>query len=68
MRKSRPLNRMVIGLILAVAGVVWTLQGAGLFPGEGGMNDEGFWVVAGAVTAVVGAALAYLGYQDRSRS
>jgi len=58
---------MVIGLILAAVGAYWTLQGAGLLGPEGGMSGQGQWVLAGAVTAVTGALLAFWGYLDWPR-
>lgn len=67
MRRGRPLGRMLIGLVLAAVGALWTLQGAGLVGPAGGMNGQGVWILAGAVTAVTGALLAFWGYQDRPR-
>ncbi len=52
------MNRKVlvgIGIVVLILGLVFLLQGAGLFKGSA-MTDNHFWVYAGAVIALVGAA------------
>ncbi|WP_395245283.1 hypothetical protein ACGGZK_05615 [Agromyces sp. MMS24-K17] len=44
------------GGLLALSGVVWTLQGAGVLPGSV-MSGELLWAIVGPIVAVVGAAL-----------
>lgn len=64
---SRPMARMVFGLILAAFGLLWTLQGFDVFGQDGGMNGESEWVVIGIGTLVVGLALAVSGFAARGR-
>ena len=45
---------IVIGLLAALAGLVWLLQGIGLPPGSF-MSGDPTWAVIGAVTLVAGA-------------
>ena len=54
-RQSRVL--LVVGLLLAAAGVVWIGQGLGLIPGSF-MSGDPFWAAAGGVALVVGVVLA----------
>jgi hypothetical protein len=46
-----------LGVFLAVAGVIWTLQGLDLLGQSGGMNGQRVWAVIGPITALVGLAL-----------
>ena len=64
---ARPTGRIVAGVVLAVLGIVWTLQGLDLLGQEGGMNDQPEWVVIGLVTVVAGVALAVTGFRARTR-
>jgi hypothetical protein len=48
------------GLLIALAGVVFTLQGAGAIGGSA-MSGSTFWAVAGPVIALAGLALAAIG-------
>ena len=50
-----------LGLLLAVAGVIWTLQGLDLLGQSGGMNGRRIWAVIGPITALGGLALVALG-------
>lgn len=52
---------LVLGVLLLVAGVVWTLQGLDLLGQSGGMNGQRIWAVIGPIAALVGLALATLG-------
>ncbi|MBB5872788.1 hypothetical protein F4553_006222 [Allocatelliglobosispora scoriae] len=45
---------LVIGALLVLSGVVWTLQGLDLLGQSGGMNGQKMWAVIGPITAVVG--------------
>lgn len=58
MRPLRGRMRRVAGAILALIGLVWLGQGLGLIPGSF-MTGDPFWAAAGAVTIVVGAAVAW---------
>jgi len=46
--------RMIVGIVLALLGILWILQGADLLGGSGGMNGKGIWIVIGAVVLVAG--------------
>jgi hypothetical protein len=52
------------GFVLALAGVVFTLQGLGILGGSV-MSGITFWAVAGPVIALAGLAMAALGLRDR---
>jgi hypothetical protein len=52
-----------LGVILAVAGVIWTLQGLDLLGQSGGMNGQRAWAVIGPITALVGLALIASNYR-----
>ncbi len=56
--------RIVIGLLLAVAGVVWTLQGLDVLGGSG-MSGEPIWAIIGPVVAIIGAVIAAAGFRSR---
>jgi len=47
----------VVGVVLLVAGIVWTLQGVGDIGGSF-MSGSSAWAVIGPVTAVAGLAIA----------
>ncbi|GAA1402132.1 MULTISPECIES: hypothetical protein [Catellatospora] len=52
---------LVLGVLLVLSGIVWTLQGLDLLGQSGGMNGQKIWVVIGPITAVVGLLLVRLG-------
>ena len=43
----------IVGAIMALFGLVWLLQGAGILPGSA-MSGSQFWEIAGAITFIVG--------------
>ena len=49
-----------IGVIVALAGLVFTLQGIGVLKGST-MSNTTFWSVAGPIIAVVGVVVAWRG-------
>jgi hypothetical protein len=55
---------VLAGALIAVAGIVWTLQGLG-YVGGSFMTGATVWAVIGPVTAVVGLALIALGLLRR---
>ncbi len=59
---------MIVGVLLAVAGVIWMLQGLDAFGGSSGMNGHKIWAVIGAIVAVAGAVLVIAGARTRSRT
>lgn len=54
------LARLVVGAIVALAGIVWFLQGVGVLPGSF-MTGSLLWAVIGAVCILVGGGLLYWG-------
>lgn len=46
----------IVGAIIALFGLVWFLQGAGMLPGSV-MSGSQFWEIAGALTLIVGIAI-----------
>ena len=56
-----------VGLLITVAGVIFTLQGVGTLGGSG-MSGVTFWAVAGPVIALVGLAMVAVGVRRRFAS
>jgi hypothetical protein len=48
--------RIVVGVVMVLLGVVWTLQGLDIMGGSG-MSGQAFWAVVGPIVALVGAYL-----------
>lgn len=64
MNRQRIGWRSVIGgALLAVAGTVWALQGAGVIGGSA-MNDNTLWLVIGLPVAALGAFLVWRGVRS----
>ena len=57
-------GRIVLGILLALAGAVWTLQGLG-FVGGSFMTGATIWAVIGPVTTVIGVLVAVAGFRAR---
>jgi hypothetical protein len=55
---------IVLGVVLALAGVVWTLQGLGLVGGSF-MTGATIWAVIGPITALAGIIVAARGFRRR---
>ena len=55
------------GLVIAVAGVIFTLQGVGILGGSV-MSGVTFWAVVGPIIALAGLGLAALGIRRRPTS
>jgi hypothetical protein len=58
--------RVIIAILLGIAGVVWFLQGIGILPGTV-MSGSAFWAIAGLVV-LAGAALVIAVELRRRRS
>jgi len=43
----------VVGIIMAIFGLIWLLQGAGILTGSV-MTGSEFWEIVGAITFIVG--------------
>ena len=52
---------VVVGVLLAIAGVVWIAQGLNLLGQSGGMNGQHIWAVIGAICLLAGLGLATAG-------
>jgi hypothetical protein len=48
---------LVIGVVLVLIGIVWTLQGLDILGGSG-MSGVGIWAVIGPFVALVGVVIA----------
>jgi hypothetical protein len=57
----------VLGVLLALLGAVWTLQGAGVLQGSS-MTGSRFWLFAGVVLLVAGIALLLRAVRSRRPS
>jgi hypothetical protein len=57
---------VVLGVVIALAGLLFTLQGVGVVSGST-MSNTTFWSVAGPVIIVVGLAVAVVGVRGRLR-
>jgi hypothetical protein len=55
------------GALIALLGVIFTLQGVGAI-GGGAMSGNTFWAVAGPIIALAGLALVTVGIRRRSAS
>ena len=57
---------LFVGVLVALLGLLFTLQGVGVVRGSA-MSGTTFWTVAGPVIIVVGLVLAGLGLRRRAR-
>ena len=60
----RQIVLVVIGLVAALAGLVWTLQGLG-YVGGSFMSGTTVWAVIGPIVVLVGLVLITLGLRGR---
>lgn len=51
-----------LGLLMTVAGVVWTLQGLGYLEGSS-MTGQSFWAIIGPILAGLGVALLFVTFK-----
>jgi hypothetical protein len=58
---------VVIGALVAVAGIVWTLQGLGYISGSF-MTGATLWAIIGPVVALIGLGIAALGFRGGRRA
>jgi hypothetical protein len=56
---------MAIGIVLALFGLIWALQGFGVHIGDGFMVGNPTWAVIGPITVLVGLAIAVYGARRR---
>lgn len=64
----RPAWIVVAGILLALAGGIWILQGLNVIVSDSFMTGDRTWVVIGAATVVGGLALSWWGWSRRGRS
>jgi hypothetical protein len=57
---------VIAGVVVALVGLLFTLQGAGVIKGSA-MSGSGFWAIAGPVIIVVGLAVVGIGVRGRVR-
>jgi hypothetical protein len=57
---------VIAGAVVALAGLVFTLQGAGVINGSA-MSGSTFWAIAGPVIIVAGLVVAAVGIRGRVR-
>jgi hypothetical protein len=57
---------LIIGGLLAISGVIWTLQGLDLLGQTGGMNGQRIWAIIGPITAIIGVLLFRLGWRKKA--
>ena len=62
----RRTGMLALGVLVALAGVLFTLQGVGVIAGSP-MSNTTFWSVAGPLIVVVGLVVAGLGWRGRAR-
>ena len=56
----RSVTLVVTGVVVAILGIVFALQGIGVLKGSS-MSDTTTWSIAGPLIALVGAAIAWTG-------
>jgi hypothetical protein len=57
---------VVVGVVVALLGLLFTLQGAGVIKGSA-MSGTTFWTVAGPIIIAIGVATAGVGVRRRAR-
>lgn len=55
----------IVGVLIAVAGAIWILQGLNVIISASFMTGSRIWVVIGAVAVVGGLALSWWGWSRR---
>ena len=63
----RQIALTVLGVLVALAGAVWTLQGLGYIGGSF-MSGATLWAVIGPIVLLAGLAIIYLALRGRRRS
>ena len=56
---------LVTGVVLAIAGIVWILQGLNLLGQSGGMNGQHIWAIIGVICALAGLGFIAAGVRAR---
>jgi hypothetical protein len=58
-------TRWIAAAVLLLVGLGWMLQGLGILPGNGFMDNDTRWAVIGAVIALGGAIVAWSAFRMR---
>ncbi|HET6151444.1 MAG TPA: hypothetical protein VFE15_00720 [Marmoricola sp.] len=57
---------VIIGVVLILAGLVWTLQGTNVIQGSS-MSDTTTWSVIGPIVLIIGVIVGYVGLRGSKR-
>ena len=52
----------IVGVLVFLIGIVWTLQGINIMQGSP-MSGDPFWAITGIVCLIVGGILAFVGFR-----
>lgn len=63
----RPVPMTIVGVLIAMAGGIWILQGLNVIVSDSFMTGSRIWVVLGAVAVVGGLALSRWGWSRKER-
>jgi len=63
----RKLALLILGVLLLLAGIVFSLQGANIITGSSLMSGNSTYIYAGAIIAIIGLALLALSSRVRDR-
>lgn len=58
---------IALGVLVALFGLLFTLQGIGVAPGDSPMNNTTTWTILGPIIALAGIGVAYLGWRRRKQ-
>jgi Na+/glutamate symporter len=61
-------TRWIVAAVMAVTGLVWIGQGLGVLRGSSFMVDDPRWAMAGTVSLLGGALLAWTALRNRHRT
>ena len=56
---------LMLGVLLAIVGIIWTLQGLNVLGQSGGMNGHTIYAVIGLIVAVAGLGLVTIGIRTK---
>lgn len=59
---------VIVGILVLLAGVVFSLQGANVIGGSALMSGNSTWIYIGAVVAIIGLVLVALGLRSGGRA
>ena len=65
--ETRKLAMVIVGILLVLAGLVFSLQGAGVIMGSALMSGNSTYIYVGAVVAIIGLILLALGVMMKSK-